>query len=135
MSFQTSFKQILRDKMGESASSSGNNTHPNIYIDSSNMAYLLGQIRRFEAPVPRGNYPAPKVRTQRPQHTFTESQRQSFDFLKSYICDFSEAFSSGELKKAFRQAAMLLHPDRGGCARRFMELKQHYDNLRCLVSL
>lgn len=135
MSFQASFKQILREKMGEKPSSSTRTQSSPFNADTSNIAYLLGQIRRFETQTPRRGYPPPKVRPQRKLHSFSDCQRLSYEFLRSYIHDLSEGFSSAELKKAFRQAALVLHPDRGGDAHQFMELKEHYENLRSLVSM
>lgn len=121
--------------MDQNSTSSGQSQSFQTEVDSTNIAYLLGQIRRFETQIPRGQYPAPKVRPQRKPHSFSESQKHSYEFIKSCIHDFSEGFSSAELKKAFRQAAMILHPDRGGSTQEFMKLKDHYENLRRLVSI
>lgn len=133
MSFQASFKQILREKMGEKASSSPGMNTSNVHADPAHMAYLLGQISRLEFQTPRGQYPAPKVRPQRKPHNFSATQKLSYEFLKTWIHDFSEGFTANELKKAFRQVAMVLHPDQGGSTQQFVELKDHYENLRTLV--
>lgn len=136
MSFQTSFKQILREKMSEKPYGETLNRCSELHVDSSNMAYLLGQIRRVETQTPRRQcYPPPRVRPQRKPHSFSESQRISYEFLKSCIQDLPDGFLPGELKKAFRQAAFIHHPDHGGSAQQFMELKRHYENLRTLVSI
>lgn len=129
MSFQASFKQILKEKMNEGPVFQGNFSSE-INSDPSHLAYLMGHIGRFEFQSPRGQYSPPKVRPQRKPHTFMPHQRQSFEFLKTWIHDFSEAYTEAELKKAFRQAALILHPDQGGNPQQFMELKTHIEILK-----
>lgn len=102
--------------------------------DPTHLAYLLGQVGRREFTSKRGHYPRPTIRPQRKAHAFSPSQQQAFEFLKTWIHDLSEGFTASELKKAFRQAAIILHPDHGGDTQQFMELKSHYENLRPLVS-
>ena len=101
--------------------------------DPAHLAYLLGQIGRFESRAPRGHYPAPRVRPQRKAHSFSSEQRQSFEFLKTWIQDLSEGFTASELKKAFRQAALRLHPDQGGSPEQFVSLKGHYEILQTVL--
>ncbi|MBV2169605.1 MAG: J domain-containing protein [Bdellovibrio sp.] len=134
MSFQASFKQILREKMGSQTSSSEGKSAFTVNEDPAHLAYLLGQISRLEVHSPRGHYPPPKVRPQRKAHNFTSAQRLSYEFLKSWIHDLSEGYTGSELKKAFRQAAMILHPDHGGSAQQFLELKEHYETLQGIFS-
>lgn len=134
MSFQASFKQILREKMGSETFVNASEESL-LNADPSHLAYLIGQISRHEFNSPRGHYPRPAVRPQRKAHSFSPSQKEAFDFLKNWIMDLSEGFTASELKKAFRQAAMILHPDHGGDSQQFMTLKEHYNCLRPLVSL
>lgn len=101
--------------------------------DPAHLAYLLGQQRRMEFAGPRGHYPAAATRPQRKPHTFSEAQRESFEFLKNCIKELSEGFTANELKKAFRSAAMILHPDKGGSTDQFLALKKHYEQLRMVV--
>ncbi|MBO9667832.1 MAG: J domain-containing protein [Bdellovibrio sp.] len=129
MSFQTSFKQILREKMGETPQQQGNYSSV-MDSDPSNLAYLMGQIGRVEFQNPRGQYPRSQVRPQRKPHALTPVQKQSFEFLKSYIHGLSEGFTESELKTAFRQAALILHPDQGGHTQHFMELRAHFAVLK-----
>ncbi|QDK37182.1 DnaJ domain-containing protein [Bdellovibrio sp. NC01] len=133
MSFQTSFKQILKEKMNEGTGSQVNFSSE-MSADPANLAYLMGHIGRFEFQKPRGQYAAPKVRPQRKPHSFSTAQRQSFEFLKTWIHDLSEGYSESELKKAFRQAALILHPDRGGNTQQFIELKAHYESLKAIFT-
>ncbi|WII71443.1 J domain-containing protein [Bdellovibrio sp. 22V] len=135
MSFQASFKQILREKMGQNTASSLGNEASHLNSDPAHLAYLLGQIGRVELQTPRGHYPAPKVRPQRKPHSFSPSQRQAYEFMKSWIHDLSEGFTATELKKAFRQAALILHPDHGGNAQDFVNLKHQYEVLQSVVSI
>lgn len=130
MSFQTSFKQILKEKMGEQPNFSSVNESTLLSNDPLHLAFLMGTIARKASPSPRGHYPAPKVRPQRRPHTFTSQQQLSFEFLKSYCFDLSEGFTKEELKKAFRQTAMSLHPDHGGSTELFIQLKVHFRNLQ-----
>ncbi|MGZ6470229.1 MAG: J domain-containing protein [Bdellovibrio sp.] len=129
-----SFKQILREKMGENASHPSQSQSSESISDAPHMAYLLGQIPRFQTQKPRGHYPSPKIRPQRKPHVLSESQQISFAFIKKFAADLSDGFSATEIKKAFRMAAMTLHPDRGGDAKQFIELKSHYENLRFIVT-
>ncbi|KYG62481.1 hypothetical protein AZI86_16750 [Bdellovibrio bacteriovorus] len=136
MSFQTSFKQILREKMGQQEAAPAQNPSTYIDTDPSHLAFLMSQIGKFEFETRRGHYPRPAIRPQRPRpaHAFSESQKQSFEFLKSYIHDLSEGFTGAELKTAFRKAAIRLHPDHGGSTQTFMDLKTHYQILTEIVS-
>ncbi|UYL09358.1 J domain-containing protein [Bdellovibrio sp. SKB1291214] len=129
MSFQTSFKQILREKMGETPLNSGNYSSV-MDSDPIHMAYLLGRVNKTELQTPRGQYPRPAVRPQRKPHNFSPAQRQSFEFFKCWIHGLAEGFTETELRKAFRQAALILHPDHGGNTQQFMDLKEHFEVLR-----
>lgn len=133
MSFQVSFKQILREKMGATTPFTPQNEDSILGADPAHLAYLLGKIERRETHAARGNYPAPRVRPQRKPHTFSNEQRLSFDFLKTLIQDLSEGFTATELKRAYRRAALQTHPDHGGSVHAFMALKEHYETLQGLV--
>lgn len=121
--------------MGYQEAAPAQNPHQYIDTDPSHLAYLMSQIGKFEFETRRGQYPRPPIRPQRPRpaHTFSESQKQSFEFLKSYIHDLSEGFTASELKTAFRKAAIQLHPDQGGSTEIFMDLKTHYQVLTEIV--
>lgn len=128
MNFQTSFKQILREKMGETPTNQANYSSV-MDSDPIHLAYLLGKVGRTEVQTPRGQYPRPAVRPQRKPHNFSALQRQSYEFMKSFIHALPEGFTETELRKAFRQAALILHPDQGGSTEQFMLLKKHYEVL------
>lgn len=135
MDFRASFKQILREKMGENQTFSSENEASILSTDPAHMAFLLGKIRKTGSLSPRGNYPAPKVRPQRKPHDFSPAQRLSYEFFKSWVHDLPEGFTTTELKKAFRQAAKALHPDLGGTPQLFIELKSHYKTLSLITGL
>lgn len=128
MSFQANFKQILDDKLKETTASPrpiSATFHSEGPLDPSHLAYLMGHVNRLNNTRICGKYPMSKVRPQRKPHDLTTLQRQAFEFLKTRIADLSEAFTERELKKAFRLAAMILHPDQGGNARDFLALKEN----------
>ena len=132
MSFQASFKQILKNKLNQEQSFEVES--PAFFpseknLDPSHLAYLIGNIERLSI-LPRGGYPPPKIRPARKPHNLSDMQRLSYAFFKKWVHDFSDAFTESELKKAFRHAAIVLHPDQGGNTGLFMELKGHLESLR-----
>ncbi|MNL71557.1 DnaJ domain protein [compost metagenome] len=90
----------------------------------------MSQVSRVQTSTPKGKYPAPTVRPQRKAHTLNAAQTQAFNFFSIYNHDFSPGFTNAELRKAFRKSALALHPDHGGNAQQFMELKEHYATLQ-----
>lgn len=130
MSSQASFKEILREKMGEPQRPSLRDDLNVINSDPAHLAFLLGKVERPQRPLPRGNYPRPSLRPMRKPHVFTSRQEQAFNFIRSWVPTLNDNFSEQELKKAFRQGALRLHPDQGGSDQLFTELKDHYHNLR-----
>lgn len=101
--------------------------------DPAHMAYLMGQLGRFEFRGTKANYPAPKIKPVRRAHNFSPEQKISFDFLKKIHQDLPEGFTAHELKKAFRKAALILHPDRGGTPEQFIALQTHNQTLSSLL--
>lgn len=144
MSFHANFKDILNEKIKSKESLNSPEKQaferenikcysPEKDLDPMNLAFLMGQIHRSTLTIGRGKYPAPKVRPQRKPHNLSNLQQQSFAFVKKWIHDFSEAFTEGELKKAYRQAALILHPDQGGNVQDFLELKKHIEILKGIL--
>ncbi|GEM_PF-1489314 len=133
MDFRPSFKQILRGKMAEETTivTAANSSNQ---VDPAHMAYLIGQLEVFKMRGKKQHYPAPKVRPQRKPHTLSPLQKQAFTFIKSWIHDLPEGFTENELKRAYRQAALILHPDRGGSTLNFIELKTQYENLKTVFT-
>ena len=133
MDFRPSFKQILRGKLAEESTVSTASESYN-QVDPAHMAYLIGQLEVFKMRGKKQHYPAPKERPQRKPHSFSPLQKQAFTFIKGWIHDLPEGFTANELKRAYRQAALLLHPDRGGSAHDFIELKTQYENLKTVFT-
>jgi hypothetical protein len=131
MNMHTSFKQILKEKMGETPTNQGFSSSVQS-TDPAHLAYLMGQMRRPTTPItaPRKSYPRPSVRPVRKAHEFTAAQSLAYEFMKSWVHTLENNFSETELKKAYRAAALILHPDRGGRTELFLELKTHHEVLK-----
>lgn len=129
MSFQTSFKQILQEKMSSTSAPHNYEDTSSFTSDPAHLAFLMGAINKISCLPPRRHYPHPKVRPQRKSHNLSDQQLFSFQFFKSWVQDLSEGFTATELKKAYRQAALAIHPDHGGDAQLFIELNHHYGTL------
>ena len=132
MSFQASFKQILKEKMNEGTEPKSQTTLQG-NSDPAHLAYLMGHTARLTPGPPTKTYPRPAVRPVRKPHHFNPAQTLSFNFMKSWVNSLNDNYSEMELKKAFRQAALILHPDKGGSTQLFWELKGHYEILQGLV--
>jgi len=134
MNAQASFKEILEEKLTKTASAPRDESFV-MNSDPAHLAFLIGQIRRVENTTPVGKYPVKKVlRPARKPHVFTEAQQASYMYFRLEIADFSEGYNEAELKKAFRQLALVLHPDQGGDAQKFMALKDHFRTLNQVLN-
>ncbi len=126
------FEQILRKVAAEQESKQ---TFSNEYlgVDPAYMAFLIGQVRKHEG-TPTGKYPHKKFVRVRTPHTMSESQKVAFEFFQRHLPEFLDGFTSSELKAAFRSAALKLHPDTGGSAYEFIQLRQHHQELNKLFT-
>jgi hypothetical protein len=79
-------------------------------------------------------YPKPaSPRPSRIAHILTDEQQLAFDLLHKYqIHSFSPAFNKQELKSAYRLALLKTHPDQGGNAETFHQVKKSYEILSSL---
>lgn len=134
MMSQASFKEILEEKLTGARSTPRDDSFV-MNNDPAHLAFLIGQIRKVENASTKGKYPAQKVlRPARKPHAFTEAQQCSYLFFRMEIADFSEGYTEAELKKAFRQLALIFHPDQGGSVQKFMQLKEHFMTLNQVLS-
>ncbi len=111
---------------------------------AENLSFLINEkLYSFAMKNQKTHYPKafapPKNKVQPPHrkpHVFSENQKSSYDYIKSYFYEFSEGFSKDELKKAYRQLAFRFHPDYS-CSQAssdFILLQKHYENLLTLFS-
>lgn len=101
-------------------------------LDPAHLAYLMGQTERLSTVSPRGKYAPPTVKPQRKAHVLSDLQREALEFLKKFMGALDETFTSSELKKAFRKAALSLHPDQGGSSEAYSDLRRHYQVLNSI---
>jgi hypothetical protein len=128
-------RQEIKQELAHEHSRTSNSTAPQTEIQSGLWTHLVGQIgtRRFEAPVKGQVYhrlrPAPRPR---PDHHLNSEQIDAMTFFASYGQPLNANFSMTDLKKAFRQMALKLHPDQGGTAIQFQRLLKSRKSLEAL---
>lgn len=105
----------------------------------SAMAWLMGQIEKHEEdPVLnlRSGHRAYGVRPKpRRPHRLDARQTEAYVFLKTHATELPPGFTLRELKSAYRQAALRLHPDQGGDAALFRELHAAVTCLQAVLSV
>lgn len=73
--------------------------------------------------------------TQRQPHFYSEIQMQAFQSLNQFLVSpLQLGFYSSELKSAYRQALLKTHPDQGGSAETFQQVRKCYEILKPLVT-
>ncbi len=82
--------------------------------------YETSAYRRFERPLP--------------PHKLSSSQMVARESLVRMGAELSPRFPLQELKATFRKLALKHHPDHGGCALRFQELKASVEELKTLFN-
>jgi hypothetical protein len=144
-----SFQDILEDKLAEVNSGyQDTGTQYSGYqaaVEPAGLAFLLGQIGKVDVKVrPARPYPRPKTSAKktaapklappppppRPAHILSEAQQKSFAYFESASFALPKNFSIDDLKFAFRKLALKFHPDSGGHAAQFIELKRHFETLK-----
>lgn len=138
------FRDILEEKLNAAEEPAARPERGTGTADPAHLAYLLGTIpvRRFHTPPksaapkaavrpavkPPFQKPAPRAR--RPDHVLTERQKTAMAWFAFQSESLPGDFTTDELKKAFRSLARKTHPDAGGSASLFLELKGHHAALR-----
>ncbi|MBC7371281.1 MAG: DnaJ domain-containing protein [Bdellovibrionaceae bacterium] len=142
MSTQASFRQILEEKLQvqgrDRVDSAPMMDSLFTSTDPAHLAYLLGNLGvSYWQPQPQRIYPAGPRPTPR-AHVFSPEQQLAYDFFNSSSVlgkILTPAFTRRDLKKAFRQLALRLHPDMNkGAVAPFLDLKNSYELLGALFT-
>lgn len=138
MKSNISFAEILSSKIEEKDFKQNSISEKTQMSDPYALAYMLGHFDKYEFKKStkdcfsrsKNDYGFNKYPIQtRKNHQFNESQEISFQFFQNHLEQFERNFLKLELKKAFRHLAIKHHPDHGGSALLFIELKKHYETL------
>jgi hypothetical protein len=128
-------RREIEQELAQAPLRTSNSTSPQTEIQSELWTHLVGQLdtRRFEAPVKGQAYhrqrPAPRPR---PAHQLNAEQTEAMEFFAASGQALAANFNSADLKKAFRQMALKLHPDQGGTAITFQRLLKARRSLESL---
>lgn len=101
-------------------------------FDSSplGLAWMMGQLPRQELDRESkgvATYSRYKAAARpRPAHKLTEIQCRAYETLRHYVSELSVGFTQSELKKAYRKAVLIAHPDRGGSSAAFQKVRDSY---------
>ena len=109
-------------------------------VDSTgyqHLAWLMGQNPTLQRSFSYQNssysrLPRPAPRKRRP-HIMNEIQTTSYAVLCSYSPSLSEGFNISELKRAYRQALLKVHPDMGGAPASFWQVQDAFAALKTLI--
>ncbi len=138
MKSNISFAEILCSKIEQNDQAEKLNPLSSINNDPYGLAYMLGHFGKYEFKKStkdcftqqKYRFGLNKYQVQsRREHNLNPEQENSFLFFHNWSCHFERNFSKIELKKTFRKLAIKLHPDHGGTAQLFIELKKHYETL------
>lgn len=143
MRTQASFQQILEERLQarrpQSQSGQGIEQETETHLfdqDPAHLAFLMGSIGpSFFRPQANRIYPA-RPKPPPPPHSLTEGQQKAYNFFILQGAALNPAFTSRELKKAFRALALKLHPDtnKGATVGPFLDLKNNYETLSEIFS-
>lgn len=131
------FQQILERKIEKKQA----NVMEFYGIDPYGFAQIIGVVSSQKLSVnprfPSGKFPYPKKsssKVARPTaHILSEIQFKAFQFFNRFTL-LHDSFSQTELKNCFRSLARKLHPDKGGSAPLYIELKTNYEILKKLFN-
>lgn len=129
--------EILRELSAESRAPEGKSENsPHFTLENDGMvgfSWLLGATEvssgpREESRARRAYGVRKRTPPPRPAHALTPDQKVAYDRLQA-LTGLSDNFSSTELKRAWRSAALRTHPDQGGRAEEFRLVQQAYQIL------
>ncbi len=132
-SFSDIFNELIEPETAPAVDfSSGWESH----LDPHGIAQLLAGLPSM--PALKGAFPKAYAAVRRPPaprkpHMMNTGQTAALGELRRHCAHLSDAFTSAELKSAFRQCALKTHPDRGGHSETFQLVKKSYHILQALV--
>ncbi len=134
---QNSFAEIL-ENLSHIQRPEHFNTHPatdfsagwKSSLDPQGLAQIIGFTPVFKTGYKKYVNP---IRPRIP-HVMTSEQTLAFENLSIWSPQLSNAFNRFELKSSYRQALLKTHPDQGGSAESFLQVKKSYEILSSLVT-
>ncbi len=99
-------------------------------------AWILGQgpVLRSHPQKIRPGHKAYGVKARPPApHRFTETQQQAFDLFLEWGTELSRSFRTADLRRAWRKAALVTHPDQGGTSADFRRAQEAYAILQTVL--
>lgn len=99
-------------------------------------AWILGQgpTLKVQPQQERTGHKAYGVKVRPPTpHTLTDSQKCAFDLFSQLGTEISPAFRAGDLRRAWRKAALATHPDHGGSAESFRQAQKAHQVLQSVL--
>ena len=127
------FAQILEEKLRSKSTEEFTPSRPTPSYEAVLLNQLLTSTPRHAFQNTRHSYPKPQPKP-RQAHALSSDQSQALSLFQGYLPDFSPGFFRHELKSAYRQLALRLHPDHGGSTQKFMQLRQAYKTLELVFA-
>lgn len=134
---QNSFAEIL-ENLSHTRGTEHFNTHPSTdfsagwksSLDPQGLAQIIGFTPVFKTGYKKYVNPArPRI-----PHIMTAEQTAAFENLSIWSESLTSSFNRFELKSSYRQALLKTHPDQGGSAESFLQVKKSYEILSSLVT-
>lgn len=104
-------------------------------IDPMHLSYLLGSLDIETVPVVsalKNPYLKYKKIIQRPNHILTSLQQKALELINNFLSQADSLpgnFNLQQLKRSYKKAALIAHPDCGGSHESFLALKSDYEML------
>jgi hypothetical protein len=131
------FAKIMEDQIRRQIASENNVktktfSKPETLEEIKNLSWMMSNIPRFSL----GKSQIENARTKydiklrpRPNHVFSSKAQEAFDFFSKLPRTLTPNFDFQELKSCFRINAHSLHPDKGGSAESYIQLRNAYESL------